>query len=587
MITDQLETLLQLGLKKVNSELAVSYSLEPTKNLKFGDYSSNIALNAVNNYNKNPRIQAENIINAINPEKPNYLAKIDIAGPGFINFHLSENFLLQELLRMATGDLASQNKQVLKNQKYLVEFSSPNIAKPFSIGHFRNTIIGAATANLLEYNGARVYRDNHLGDWGTQFGKQIYAIKTWGDEAKILKSDNPIIELVKHYVKFHQEADQDPDLNDQGREWFKKLEQKDPEALRLWQLCVQTSLRAFKRLYQRLGIEFSENNGQGYGESFFQDKMEPVIAELEKKKHLRESEGAKLVFFPQEKYPPLMIIKKDGTSLYSTRDLAADKFRFDTYGPNLKIINVVGSEQELYFKQLYQLEEMMGWTVSGQRIHLKHGMYRFQDRKMSTRKGDVILLEEVLDEAVKRARGLILEGEHSKRLTSDEIEDLASKVGLGALIWNDLKRRPSLDISFDWDEVLNMQGNSGPYVQYTYARTRSLLTKAANFSAESLKQEDLAAIILNNEEKIIARLLHRFSLTAKDSALEFSPQHLSNFIFQICQHFNAYYAKYSILEPETSNNKLARKTRLLMTMAVSNTIKQGLALLGIQAPEKM
>jgi len=392
--------------------------LEHPKDERHGDYSSNIALAIFSSSKFRPKADqsladkvqsskfrtpmelAEEIATKfkIQNSKFKILEKVEAVKPGFVNFYLSEKYLLENIKTVLEEKEKFGSKRQDPNKKVVIEYSSPNIAKPFTVGHLRSTIIGDAIANLLEANGWKVYRDNHLGDWGTQFGKQIYAIKTWGNEDEITKSENPVKMLMDLYVRFHQEAEKDPALEEEGRRWFKKLEDGDKETRRLWNKCIEWSLKEFRKIYDRLGISFTENNGAGYGESFFEDKMGGIINELEKKGLLKESEGAKLVFYPKNKYPPLMIIKKDGATLYATRDLATDKFRLNKYGKDVVIINEVGIEQSLYFKQIFEIEKMLGWVKDGQRIHKRHGHYRFKDEKMSTRKGNVIWLEEVLEE---------------------------------------------------------------------------------------------------------------------------------------------------------------------------------------------
>ncbi len=510
--------------------------------------------------------------------------KVEIAAPGFINFWLSEDYLISHLKQVLEQKDKFGSKPQDPNKKVVVEYSSPNIAKPFTVGHLRSTIIGDAIANLLVANGWNVYRDNHLGDWGTQFGKQIYAIKTWGNEEEIEKSENPVKKLVALYVKFHEEAEKDPMLEDKAREWFKKLEDKDPEARRLWKKCVDWSLKEFERIYEELGIEFTENNGLGFGESYFEDKLTDVVKELESKNLLKESEGAKLIFFPDDKFPPLMIIKKDGATLYATRDLATDKFRLKEYGEDIVIINEVGIEQTLYFKQLFEAEKMLGWFKEGQRIHKKHGHYRFKDEKMSTRKGNTIWLEDVLKLAVEKAGDIAMKvgiddenlikathivGGQSKR------EEITREIAIGAIKWNDLKRTSEQDIVFDWDDVLNMQGNSGPYIQYVFARTQSIWEKSGkqvNFE----KTTDL-----NPEELSLLRTVSEFREIVENSATTFSPNILCEYLFDLAQKFNLFYQKHKIIGSDQENFRLA------LTLGVGQVIKNGLNLLGVSAPEHM
>src|SRR3972149_8556571 len=346
-------------------------NLEFTDNLDFGDFSSNIAMTMFSSTEykeneslrgqstkfKNPRELSEEIISKLQKDKllSEIVKKIEVAGPGFINFWLKKDVLVDNLMRIDKEKEKYGDSLENKGKTVIVEYSSPNIAKPFGVGHLRSTVIGDAVANLMEAIGWKVMRDNHLGDWGTQFGKIIYAIKTWGDEKKITESDSPVGELVKLYVKFHEESEKDESLEDAARAWFKKLEDGDAEARRIWQDCVELSWIEFNKVYDLLDIKFNKdfNSGRGLGESFFETRMTPVIKELEDKKLLKVGEGgAKLVFFAKDKYPPAMILKKDGATLYHTRDLATDKYRLEKYNPDL-IINEVGSEQSLYFQQLF------------------------------------------------------------------------------------------------------------------------------------------------------------------------------------------------------------------------------------------
>lgn len=538
-----------------------------------GDYSTNVAMVMGKEMGKNPREVAEEI--KANIEVGRDIEKVEVAGPGFINFYLSKEFLKAEIEQViSVGDKYGSNKDG-EGKKAIVEYSSPNIAKPFTVGHLRSTIIGDAIANLLEMNGWEVMRDNHLGDWGTQFGKQIYAIKTWGDSQKL---DYTVSELVDLYVKFHEEAEKDESLNDKAREWFKKLEDGDEEARSLWQKCMDWSWVEFNKIYGKLGVKFSEelDNGRGLGESFFEDKMGAVLKELEGKEWYREGkEGAKLVFFPDEKYPPTMIMKKDGATLYVTRDLAADKYRKEIFKPDL-VVNEVGMEQKLYFQQLFEIEKMLGWYKEGQRVHVGHGLYRFSEGKMSTRRGNVIWLEEVLDEAVKRAESL----------SSDETKDGAEIVGIGALKWNDLKGEVKRNIVFDWDEVLSMKGNSGPYMQYTAVRARSIL-EGKNIDGVGEYSE------WNEEELVIMKWIYRFPEAIKEATSNFSPHLLATYLFELAQRFNSFYNKHSVLQPqdERIRNKEEKEEiksfRLVLTSAVVQIIENGLGVLGIEVPEKM
>ena len=290
----------------------VEIKLDAPQDISHGDYSSSVALQISKKLGKNPREIAEQIKAELEKLNDSSIERVEIAGPGFLNFFLSKNYLIQNLQDVLSEKESYGKSEMNKGKKVVVEFSSPNIAKPFTIGHLRSTIIGNAIANLLQATGWTIYKDNHLGDWGTQFGKQIYAIKTWGNEEEIEKSENPVKELVNLYVKFHEEAEKKPELEDAAREWFKKLEDGDSEARRLWQKCIDWSWKEFEKLYGILDISFTENDGRGFGESYFEDKMTPVVEELKSKNVLKEDKGAELVYFPNDKYPPLMILKQIG-----------------------------------------------------------------------------------------------------------------------------------------------------------------------------------------------------------------------------------------------------------------------------------
>lgn len=581
MIKQEIAKLIQDVLKEKGIDdvkVIVDYPADP----KHGDYSSNVALISAKKVRKDPVEFAEEIVKELGtrnqPPKASLakggelglFQKIEVMKPGFINFFVSTEALVKTF-----NDLTLPN--IGKGRTVVVEYSSPNIAKPFTIGHLRSTIIGDAIANLLHAVGYTVHRDNHLGDWGTQFGKQIYAIKTWGNEEEIDKADRPVKILVDLYVKFHKEAEKNPELEDDGRAWFKKLEDGDEEARKLWQKCVDWSWKEFDAIYKQLGVSFTENNGRGYGEAFFEDKMTPILEELKQKGLLKEGkEGAKIIEYSDEtKLPSLMILKKDGATLYATRDLATDRFRLQHYNDQgLLVINEVGIEQELYFKQLYKLEEMLGWFEPEQRIHVKHGLYRFKEGKMSTRKGNVIWLEDVLEESKKRAAAL-----------SDDRAGASSEiVGIGAIKWNDLKRDSKQDIAFDWDEILNMQGNSGPYLQYVYARTQSVLRRS-----EKELELEIGNLKLEIEERNLLRLLARFDETVVESAIRYAPNVLCMYLFELAQAFNLFYQKHPILNPSAALREKddVQAFRLALTAATGEVIKQGLNLLGIQAPERM
>ena len=531
---------------------------------------------------------------------------------GFLNFYLKEDFYVQKIKEDFENpeSLWQLNQPLLIDKKnhlssaHLVEYSSPNIAKPFTIGHLRSTIIGQAVANLLELTGTQVYRDNHLGDWGTQFGKMIWAIKNWGDLEKIRQSSQPLRDLVDLYVRFHTEAEDHPQMNDEARAWFKKLEDKDPEAIRLWEFCIDVSREEFNHIYDLLEVNFTENDGQGYGESFFEDKMSAVIDELKSKNLLQASDGAQLVFFPDEKkLPPLMILRQDGATLYATRDLATDKFRLQKYGPDLVIINEVGSEQKLYFEQIFTTEELLGWIKPGQRRHLAHGLYRFSNRKMSTRKGEVIWLEDVLNDIYQE----VSKSSVNSDLSSKEIQ----RISLAALKWNDLSREASRDIIFNLNEITDIKGNSGPYMLYTLVRILGVLKKSLeehglvgekisqildgsscsdlesiynflSFAHEQLTKwptaESATSSTLSLAEISLLRKIDDFSDILWRATREYAPYLLANYLYELATKFNAYYA---------ANRLSSQVMRLRLTWLVAQTLYFGLKILGIPLVKKM
>lgn len=573
------ELLLTDILKQALSVFALDLpiKLEKPADEKFGDLASNIALVAYKQLTDqftSPRELAEALIQEIKKaDRANIIETISVAGPGFINFKLGHDHLVSKLQEIITN----KNFPLInlgQGKKAIVEYSSPNIAKPFTIGHLRSTIIGDSVANLLEASGYRVFRDNHLGDWGTQFGKQIVAIKKWGNESEIALADNPVEKLVALYVKFHEEAEKNPELEDEARLWFKKLEDGDEEARDLWQKCIDWSFREFAKIYDYLQVKFTENDGKGYGESYFEPMLKDLIKELQNTGFAREGkEGAILFFFPEDKLSPLMIAKKDGSTLYATRDLATDWWRKNNSryqnedGSAPLVVNEVGAEQAFYFQQLYLAEELLDWYQKGQRVHVKHGLYRFKEGKMSTRKGNVIWLDEVLKKAKNKALDF----------TSDE--EVATKVSIAALKWNDLKRKSEININFDWDEILNLQGNSGPYMLYTYARARSVLRKAKELN---LAQTEKTDFIVSDLEKTLLSTMNDFAKVVARASSEFAPHYLCTYLFELAQLFNSFYNKYPIL-----NSSPERQFRLDLVEGVALILKKGLNLLGINTLEKM
>jgi len=541
-------------------------AFEHPADLAHGDYSTNVAFRYAKELKMKPKELADKIIEKLGSvEVRECVEKTEVAGAGFVNFYLSKSFFVESVKKILEKKDQFGGSNIGKEKRVVVEFSSPNIAKPFTIGHLRSTIIGDAVAKTLSFLGFLVIRDNHLGDWGTQFGKMIVAIKKWGDIQKIAENAAPVRALVDLYIRFHAEAKTNPALEDEAREWFVKLEQSECEARDLWKQCVAWSMKEFETLYRRLGVSFDTM----HGESFFEDKMRAVVAELEQKKFLKESEGARLVFFPDDILPPLMLVKKDGGTLYATRDLATDAWRKREYGNGVIIINETGTEQSLYFKQIFMLEEMLGWFTREQRVHIGHGLTRGKEGKMSTREGNTVWLEEVLDEAVKRAGAINAE--------------TAEAVGIGALKFNDLKREARQDIVFDWNEILNLKGDSGPYLQYSYARAMSVVRRAKESGiCRSLTPTSSVGVRLPQTIGTLERLLYRFPEIVARAGKEYAPHYIATYLIELAGAFNNWYAKERILDAGDET-----EYRLTLTQAFAQVMKNGLTLLGIPVLEKM
>ncbi|MEI8249313.1 MAG: arginine--tRNA ligase [Candidatus Taylorbacteria bacterium] len=583
------------AIQKATSSLGIDPStikLEYPENPAHGDYSSNVAMVNAKKLGTAPRMLAEKIVESFKQNKPSCVQEVSIAGPGFINFTLTNN-AVSEYTRTILKEGVNFGKQDIgRGKTVLVEYSSPNIAKPFTVGHLRSTIIGDSIATILTTLGYTVIRDNHLGDWGTQFGKLIVALDKWGDLNKVKTSTEPIKELVDLYVRFHDEVEgaQESgntslatDLEEQARGAFQTLEsdilngRDNSELVKTWKTCIELSKKEFDKVYARLGVSFDSKRGDTeLGESFYisADKSQPVMDQLKVKNILKESEGAQVVFFEgpacagREKYPPLIIQKSNGASIYATRDLAADWYRKQTYGKkgNLTIINEVGSEQTLYFRQLFEVEKMLGWFTDGERVHVSHGLYRFRDGKMSTRKGNVIWLDDIITEAEARAAKIHEESAHD--------------VALAAIKFNDLKRDSIQDIVFDWDEMMNMTGDSGPYLQYSCVRARAVVEKALGLgiiSSLAGKRSDSAGLDL------LERNLVRFADVVAFAGESYKPNAVANYLINLAALFNSFYAQSIIADEKDESSAY----KVAVTEAFTIVMKQGLGLLGITIPKKM
>ena len=524
-----------------------------------GDYSTNIAMVIGKETKKNPIKIAELLAENFKAQALNLFEKIEVVKPGFINFRIKQTTLIELINNIVKQGEKYGECDEGKGKTLIIDYSSPNIARRFSIGHLRSTIIGQSLYNLYKFRGWKVIGDNHLGDWGTQFGKLIVAIRKWaGKPVNKLSID----ELEYLYVKFHKEAEQNPGLDDEARQAFKALEDDKKEERTIWKQLVKGSMKEFQYIYDLLGV----NIDVAIGESFYEDIMPEVIKEAKKKKVARESKGALTMSYPGNKLAPAMLLKSDGATTYFTRDLATIKFRKKKWNPDL-VIYEVGVEQSLHFQQLFWAVELLGWAKKDQFIHVPHGLIRLKEGKISTRKGRTIKLEDLVHKAIEKA---------SKWNNDPKV---AKAVGVGAVKYNDLKHSPTSGYVFNWDEALNLKGNSGPYLQYTYARCRSVFKKGKKASVINISDYEV-----NAEELGVLRWIYRFPEIVYESAQKYSPNMLCSFLFELAQRYNTFYSKHSIISADNNEKK---QLRLLLTKAVFQVIKNGLNLLGISAPEKM
>ncbi len=467
----------------------------------------------------------------------------------------------------------SQN--IGQGRNIALDFSSPNIAKAFHIGHLRTTMIGNAIYKIFEFLGYNCIGINHLGDWGTQFGKLIVAYKLWGDKS-VVEADG-IDELQRLYVKFHDEADVKPELEDEARSWFVKLEQGDEEALQLWRWFVEISLKEFQKIYDLLGVHFDSYAG----ESFYNDKMAAVVEELKQKNLLEEDQGALLVRLDEYNMPPALMIKKDGGTLYHTRDVTAAIYRKNTYDFD-KCIYVTDAGQSLHFQQWFKVIELMGYEWADRLVHVPFGKVSLEGAKLSTRKGNVIRLEELLTQAIEKTKAIIEE----KNPNLENKDEVARQVGVGAIIFNDLSNNRIKDIVFSWDVALNFDGETGPYVQYTHTRACSVLRKAngGDSIAFDAKLEQIDASLLQNaESQGLLKQLYLFKERVEQSMHKLEPSIVSRYLVDLSQSFNRFYHECPILVEDQA----LRQARLALVKCTQITIRNGLALIGIEAPEKM
>ena len=543
-------------------QTAISNLLEQPKSSDLGDIAFP-AFSLAKVERKAPQAIAADIAEKIDPS---HFEKVVATGP-YVNFFLNKAKISDQVIKEVIkegADYGQQNEG--QGENITIDLSSPNIAKPFSVGHLRSTVIGDALSNIFRKMGYNTIKINHLGDWGKQFGLLMVAYKKWGNKEAV--EANPIDELLQLYVRINAEIENDPALDEEGRLWFKKLEDGDPEATELWQWFRDESLVEFNRIYELLGVEFDSLNG----EAFYNDKMDEAVKILEDKGLLKESKGASIVDLDDVNLPPAMIKKSDGATLYITRDIATAMYRARTYN-FVKNVYVVGQEQSNHFRQLKAVLKKMGFDWSDDMIHVDFGLVTKNRQKLSTRKGNIILLEPTLQEAISRAKAQIEE----KNPNLENKEAVAHAVGVGAVKFYDLKTDRRNGYDFDLEAMVSFEGETGPYVQYAYARIQSILRKA------DFKPSLDANYNLNDAESWeIIKLLQDFARVVKRAADNFEPSLIAKYAISLAQAFNKYYAHTRILDENPE-----RDSRLALSYTTAVVLKEALRMLGVEAPEKM
>ena len=494
------------------------------------------------------------------------IGRIESVG-GYLNFYVSPNYYAEELIPEILSEKGEYGKSTMGAGKTVVlDYSAPNICKPFHIGHFASTVIGHSLKKLHEFCGYKCVGVNHLGDWGTQFGKQITAYKLWGDRAAVEKLG--VDELVRLYVKFHEEAEKDPSLNDRARAEFAKLEEGDPENTELWKWFVKISLDECNKTYKRLGIDFDSYAG----ESFYTDKMQEQVDLLREKGLLKIDNGASIVDLSEYNMPPCLILKSDGSTLYPTRDIAAAVYRDRTYHFD-KCIYVTAYQQCLHFKQWFKVVELMGYDFADKLVHVPYGMVSIDGAKLATRTGNVILIRDLLSAAVEKVTDVINE----KNPSLENKEQTAEAVGIGAVIFHYLLNNRIKDVNFVMEDALSFDGNTGPYAQYTYARTCSILEKAGEVTVDGIR-------ITEPAEAALCKVLSQFGEAVLSAVADYEPSDVTRYILDVCTAFNRFYHDCPIL---SADDETARKSRVALTQATNYVLGNALPLICLKTPEKI
>ncbi|MFW5435326.1 arginine--tRNA ligase [Paenibacillus apiarius] len=525
-----------------------------------------------------PQQIAADVVKLVNEQHGEEGIRAEAAG-GYVNLFFDPAMLsaalLHSMLQPAYGQPALGH-----GKRIVIDMSSPNIAKPFGIGHLRSTMIGNALMNLYRTAGYEVMNVNHLGDWGTQFGKLIAAYKHWGNDE--LLQQQPIEESLKLYVQFHEEAECQPELEDEAREWFRKLEDGDEETVRLWTYFVDISMKEFERVYERLGVGFD----YVLGESFYNDKMDAVVEQLQQKGLLEESDGALVVRLDEEGMPPCLILKSNGTTIYPTRDLATAIYRKEVMKAD-KLLYVVGAEQRLHFQQVFTVLKKMGYEWAGDCEHVAFGLMTVDGKKMSTRRGKVVFLNEVLDEAAGKAKAIVEE----KSPSLHDKEQIAEAIGAGSVVFGDLKNSRTLSVDFSLDEALRFEGETGPYLQYTYARTARLLEKgletmgASGLEKYAAEQAKAAAnpYVAGKEAWACTKTLSQYEQIIVSAIASNEPSILARYLLDVAKQFNRFYNHEAILV----ENEAEKSAKLVLVAAASRILQHGLHLLGMKTPQRV
>ena len=520
---------------------------------------------------KAPQMIAQEICDSI--EKPDYLEKIVTEG-AYVNFFTNKTSFAKDVITKAIDESYGSSDEG-NGKTICIDYSSPNVAKNFHVGHLRTTVIGNSLYKIFTKLGYNVERINHLGDWGTQFGKLIVAYKNWGSEEAV--KEKGIEELMRIYVLFHEEAEKNPELEDEARAWFHKMEIGDEEALSIWKWFLDISLEEFKRIYKLMGMEFDHY----MGESFYRNMTDDVVKTLTDHNLLTDSEGAKIVDLSEYDMPPCLVVKNDGSSIYATRDLAALMYRKKTYNFT-KCLYVTGQEQKLHFSQVFKVMELLGndWAKDGL-VHIPYGLVSLGGEKLSTRGGNVIYAEDILKEAISKIKEII--DEKNPDLSTEEKDEAARIVGVGAVIFNDLYNQRIKDVSFKWEHITSFEGETGPYVQYTYARCSSILRNIENYQVALDVEKNDYSVLTDPASVDLLKEISRFGAVIKDAAEKYEPSIIARYAVDLAQAFNRFYTDNRIaVEDET-----VRNARVAVTYITRRILKDSLDLLGIGCVEKM